>query len=152
VAGRITEAIGGPVDPRPKEPAIEIVKSQEIRVALVSASTRSAASGVHSAPSDFAGCTRAVLASGGLKAEWSARMDTRREALNLAEQFAGAGRTWVELDHDGNIVERGKGPGRETGAGAPDSCRSRSSTSSQDRTAPANPTTLRSLPPGAEPS
>jgi len=47
-------------------------------------------------------------------------MDTRREALNLAEQFAGAGRTWVELDHDGNIVERGKGPGRETGAGAPD--------------------------------
>lgn len=34
-------------------------------------------------------------------------MDSFREALNLAEQFAAAGRTWVELDDDGNVVNRG---------------------------------------------
>jgi hypothetical protein len=42
-----------------------------------------------------------------VRAEWVARMEIRREALNFAEQFARAGRTWVELDDDGNIVERG---------------------------------------------
>jgi hypothetical protein len=42
-----------------------------------------------------------------VRAEWSVRMDGLREALNLAAQFAAAGRTWVELDDDGNIVERG---------------------------------------------
>jgi hypothetical protein len=41
-----------------------------------------------------------------VRAEWSARMDARRVALDLAEQFAAAGRTWVELDDDGNVVER----------------------------------------------
>lgn len=43
-----------------------------------------------------------------VRAEWSTRMDARREALNLAQQFAAAGRTWVELDDDGAVVERGE--------------------------------------------
>lgn len=42
-----------------------------------------------------------------VRAEWSARMDAVRASLNLAEQFAAAGRTWVELDDDGNVVEGG---------------------------------------------
>lgn len=42
-----------------------------------------------------------------VRAEWSARMATRREALNFAAQFAAAGRTWVELDDDGTLVEGG---------------------------------------------
>jgi hypothetical protein len=42
-----------------------------------------------------------------VRAEWSTRMDTLRDALNLAEQFGAAGRTWVELDDDGKVVERG---------------------------------------------
>ncbi len=42
-----------------------------------------------------------------VRAEWSTRMDTRRETLNFAERFAGAGRTWVELDDVGKVVERG---------------------------------------------
>lgn len=47
-------------------------------------------------------------------------MDARREALNLAEQFAAASRIWVELDDDGNVVERGRAPGRAAGARATD--------------------------------
>lgn len=43
-----------------------------------------------------------------VRAEWAAQMDARREALNLAAQFAAEGRTWVELDDDGNVVERSK--------------------------------------------
>jgi hypothetical protein len=42
-----------------------------------------------------------------VRAEWSARMETRREAMNLAEQFAAAGRTWVELDDNGTVIEGG---------------------------------------------
>lgn len=42
-----------------------------------------------------------------VRAEWSARMDDRREALNLAEQFAVAGRSWVELDDGGAVVDGG---------------------------------------------
>jgi len=44
-----------------------------------------------------------------VRAEWSARMESRREALNLAEQFAAEGRVWVELDDEGRVVERGSG-------------------------------------------
>ncbi len=40
-----------------------------------------------------------------VRAEWSVRMDALREALNLARQFAAAGRTWVGLDDDGVIGE-----------------------------------------------
>jgi hypothetical protein len=42
-----------------------------------------------------------------VRAEWSVRMDTLRETLNLAEAFSAAGRTWVELDDDGSVVGRG---------------------------------------------
>jgi hypothetical protein len=41
-----------------------------------------------------------------VRAEWSARMDNLREALNLADEFAAADRVWVELDDDGKVVER----------------------------------------------
>jgi hypothetical protein len=33
-------------------------------------------------------------------------MDERRAELDLAESFARAGRTWVELDDEGRVVER----------------------------------------------
>jgi hypothetical protein len=42
-----------------------------------------------------------------VRAEWSARMDEARAALDLAEDFARAGRSWVELDARGRVVERG---------------------------------------------
>lgn len=42
-----------------------------------------------------------------VRAEWAARMDERRDALDLAAEFTGAGRTWVELDDKGRVVERG---------------------------------------------
>ncbi len=41
-----------------------------------------------------------------VRAAWSAQMDARREALNLAEALASTGRSWVELDDDGTVVER----------------------------------------------
>jgi hypothetical protein len=43
-----------------------------------------------------------------IRAEWSARMDILRESLNVAKQFVGTGRSWVELNEDGAIVERGE--------------------------------------------
>jgi hypothetical protein len=43
-----------------------------------------------------------------VRAEWSARMDSHRDALNLAEEFTAAGRTWVELDENGEVVESGR--------------------------------------------
>ncbi|GAC1377715.1 MAG: hypothetical protein NVSMB4_07230 [Acidimicrobiales bacterium] len=42
-----------------------------------------------------------------VRAEWAARIDKARDELQLAEQFAAEGRTWVELDDDGEVVERG---------------------------------------------
>lgn len=50
-----------------------------------------------------------------VRAEWSALMDERRGALDLAVSFRESGRTWVELDDDGNVVEgspRKRGGGR----------------------------------------
>lgn len=41
-----------------------------------------------------------------VRAEWSATMDEKREALDLARSFAASGRPWVELDDDGEVVER----------------------------------------------
>ena len=41
-----------------------------------------------------------------VRAEWTARMDVTRQSLNLAEEFAATGRTWVELDDKGHVVER----------------------------------------------
>jgi hypothetical protein len=45
-----------------------------------------------------------------VRAEWTARMTARREALDLATRFAAAGRSWVELDDDGKVVERSAAP------------------------------------------
>ena len=39
-----------------------------------------------------------------VRAEWTERITERREGLDLAEQFARSGRSYVELDTDGNIV------------------------------------------------
>lgn len=41
-----------------------------------------------------------------VRAEWSVRMDDLRGALDFAEEFAAEGRSWVELDDDGEVVER----------------------------------------------
>jgi hypothetical protein len=41
-----------------------------------------------------------------VRAEWAARMDEARDQLDLAGDFARAGRTWVELDDKGRVVER----------------------------------------------
>ncbi|MBI2709811.1 MAG: hypothetical protein HYX34_08955 [Actinobacteria bacterium] len=53
-----------------------------------------------------------------VRAEWSARMDEARAELDLAEDFARAGRTWVELDERGRIVER-SGPAESRAAKKP---------------------------------
>jgi hypothetical protein len=56
-----------------------------------------------------------------VRAEWSARMDELRSSLDLARQFADAGRSWVELDEDGKVVERTAaiaGPKRRTRSGS----------------------------------
>jgi hypothetical protein len=45
-----------------------------------------------------------------VRAEWSVRMDEARVQLDLAKDFARAGRTWVELDDKGRVVERGGRP------------------------------------------
>ena len=41
-----------------------------------------------------------------VRAEWVEHMAQRREALDLAAEFIAEGRSFVELDEDGNIVER----------------------------------------------
>ena len=56
-----------------------------------------------------------------VRAEWSARMDELRSSLDLARQFADAGRSWVELDEDDKVVERTAaiaGPKRRTRSGS----------------------------------
>lgn len=42
-----------------------------------------------------------------VRAEWSERMDQLRTELDLAADFSAAGRSWVELDADGTVIERG---------------------------------------------
>lgn len=41
-----------------------------------------------------------------VRAEWVERMDARREGLDLAQEFADEGRSYVELDDDGTVVRR----------------------------------------------
>ena len=43
-----------------------------------------------------------------VRAEWAEHMEQRREALDLAAEFIAAGRSFVELDEDGNIVEHAR--------------------------------------------
>ncbi len=40
-----------------------------------------------------------------VRARWEERIEELRSALDLAERFREQGRTWVELDEDGEIVE-----------------------------------------------
>lgn len=62
-----------------------------------------------------------------VRAEWSARTDEARAALDLAADFARARRRWVELDDQGRVVERGgkaersprTRPAKGAGAGRP---------------------------------
>ncbi|MGH9097190.1 MAG: TA system antitoxin ParD family protein [Acidimicrobiales bacterium] len=42
-----------------------------------------------------------------VRAEWAERMTAYREELDLVSRFTAAGRTWVELDSDGKVIERG---------------------------------------------
>jgi len=41
-----------------------------------------------------------------VRAEWAERMDARRDALDLAREFSDQGRSYVELDEDGQVVHR----------------------------------------------
>lgn len=41
-----------------------------------------------------------------VRAEWAARIEQRREALDVPGEHAAAGRSWVELDDEGRVVER----------------------------------------------
>lgn len=41
-----------------------------------------------------------------VRAEWDARIEARRAALNLAERFAAEGRSWVEAGPSGTTVRR----------------------------------------------
>jgi hypothetical protein len=51
-----------------------------------------------------------------VRAEWSAKMETLRRDLNFAQKFAASGRTWVELDDDGNVVARDAVRGEDVAA------------------------------------
>lgn len=52
-----------------------------------------------------------------VRAEWAERIEERRAALDMAGEFEIEGRSWVELDDDGQVVERGVKP-EEPAAGA----------------------------------
>jgi len=51
-----------------------------------------------------------------VRAEWAERITERREGLNLAKEFADAGRSYVELDRDGNVVRHSATGARPVGA------------------------------------
>jgi hypothetical protein len=40
------------------------------------------------------------------RTEWAERMESARNSMNLAAEFAAAGRSYVELDADGNVIRR----------------------------------------------
>ena len=48
-----------------------------------------------------------------VRAEWDARIEARRAALNLAEQFTAEGRSWVEAGPEGTIIRH---PAADAGA------------------------------------
>ena len=52
-----------------------------------------------------------------VRAEWAERIEGRRAALDMAGELAAQGRGWVEVDDDGQVVERGGTP-EESAAGA----------------------------------
>lgn len=59
-----------------------------------------------------------------MRAEWSIQIDERRAALNLAEEIVAEGRSWVELDESGAVVEHGASEGHAATSGRSDSRRS----------------------------
>ena len=42
-----------------------------------------------------------------VRAEWAERIEERRAALDMAGEFEIEGRSWVELDDDGQVAQRG---------------------------------------------
>ena len=52
-----------------------------------------------------------------VRAEWAERIEERRAALDLTGEFAAQGRSWVELDDAGEVVERGGEPKESAAAG-----------------------------------
>lgn len=50
-----------------------------------------------------------------VRAEWVVRMAQRRDELDLAAEFVAQGRSFVELDEDGNIVEHTSGAADRSG-------------------------------------
>jgi len=52
-----------------------------------------------------------------VRAEWAERIEERRAALDVTGEFAAQGRSWVELDDGGNVVERGGKPEESAAAG-----------------------------------
>lgn len=80
-----------------------------------------------------------------VRSEWGARMDERRAALNLAEQFAAEGRTWVELDDDGEVVSRSTpGPAARAPATRARQAPAASRKAAKKRSAPTRKATARS--------
>lgn len=78
-----------------------------------------------------------------VRAEWDARIEARREALNLAERFAAEGRSWVEAGPDGATVRHpaaGERPPqrRRRATAATKDARSRATSSSTGKAARAN--------------
>jgi len=53
-----------------------------------------------------------------VRAEWAERIEERRAALDLPSEFAAQGRSWVELDDAGEVVERGREPEEPAATGA----------------------------------
>ena len=49
-------------------------------------------------------------AQAAVRAEWDARIEARREALNLADRFVAEGRSWVEAGGGGSAVRHGASP------------------------------------------
>ncbi len=61
-----------------------------------------------------------------VRAVWAERMAAYRDGLDLTKRFAAEGRTWVELDDDGRVVEHHSAP---AGAGPARARRARRSSS-----------------------
>lgn len=71
-------------------------------------------------------------AQASVRAEWDARTEARRSALDLAEVFREEGRSWVEAGPDGTTVRH-----PAAGAGAPPARRRRAAAATEDAQSPA---------------
>ena len=50
-----------------------------------------------------------------IRAEWAERIEARRSVLNLEQEYIEQGRTYVELDDDGEVVRRSSAAGDLSG-------------------------------------